>query len=213
GEVAARLHQAAPLHRLCGVSHRAGRRAAAVAAGGRLSRHAATPRGHLGAWRMRDRAAESAHHRCPDRDVEMPRRASSQPRTRLPRPPRPSVTSATYQGVPMSVANTINWFELYVQDMPRARAVYGAVPGIAVEPLKRPEGGDEGLEMWSFPGDMERYGANGALCRMPGVPSGPGGTLVYFACEDCGITAGRVAAAGGRVHREKMSIGEYGFIA
>ena len=113
----------------------------------------------------------------------------------------------------MSNANSVNWFEIYVQDMARARAFYEAVLQIRLEALKLPEGGDDGLEMWSFPGDMERYGANGALCAMPGVPSGPGGTLVYFACEDCGATADRVADAGGRVHRTKMSIGEYGFIA
>ncbi|WP_298576902.1 VOC family protein [uncultured Luteimonas sp.] len=113
----------------------------------------------------------------------------------------------------MSSANSVNWFELYVQDMARARAFYEALLGITLEPLKLPEGSDDGLEMWSFPGDMERYGANGALCRMPGVPSGPGGTLVYFACDDCGVTAARAAQAGGRIHRDKMSIGEYGQIA
>ena len=112
----------------------------------------------------------------------------------------------------MSSVNCVNWFELYVQDMARARAFYERVLGVALEPLKLPEGGDDGLEMWSFPGDMDRYGANGALCRMPGVASGPGGTLVYFACEDCATTATRIAPAGGRVHREKMAIGEYGFI-
>lgn len=113
----------------------------------------------------------------------------------------------------MSNANSVNWFEIYVQDMARARAFYEAVLQIRLEALKLPEGGDDGLEMWSFPGDMERYGANGALCAMPGGPSGVGGTLVYFACEDCGVTAARVASAGGRVEREKMSIGEYGNIA
>ena len=113
----------------------------------------------------------------------------------------------------MSSANSVNWFELYVQDMARARAFYEALLGITLEPLKLPEGSDDGLEMWSFPGDMERYGANGALCRMSGVPSGPGGTLVYFACDDCGVTAARAAQAGGRIHRDKMSIGEYGQIA
>jgi len=112
----------------------------------------------------------------------------------------------------MAGVNSVNWFEIYVQDMARARAFYEAVFDIALEPLKLPDGDEETLEMWSFPGDMDRYGANGALCRMPGAPSGPGGTLVYFACEDCGATGDRVATAGGRVHRGKMSIGEYGFI-
>lgn len=111
----------------------------------------------------------------------------------------------------MSAVNSVNWFELYVQDMARARAFYERMLEVTLEPLKPP--GDDGLEMWSFPGDMARYGANGALCRMPGVASGPGGTLVYFASEDCAVVAARAAAAGGRIHRDKMSIGPYGFIA
>ena len=113
----------------------------------------------------------------------------------------------------MFKANGVNWFEIYVQDMARARAFYETVFAIALETLKVPEDPEAGgLEMLAFPGDMERYGANGALCRVPGVPSGPGGTLVYFACEDCAVEAGRVEAAGGRIHRPKMSIGEYGHI-
>ena len=45
------------------------------------------------------------------------------------------------------------------------------------------------------------------------LPSGGNSTLVYFSCTDCAIEAGRVAAFGGRIQREKMSIGEYGFIS
>lgn len=113
----------------------------------------------------------------------------------------------------MAAVNSVNWFEIYVQDMARARGFYEAVFDIRLQNLPLPDdqaGG--GLEMLAFPGDMARYGANGALCRMPGVPSGPGGTLVYFACEDCAVQGARVIEAGGQVHRDKMSIGEYGFI-
>ena len=60
--------------------------------------------------------------------------------------------------------------------------------------------------------DMGAPGSSGALVRVPGVPSGGTGTLVYFGCEDCAVEGSRVATAGGNVHREKMSIGEYGFI-
>ena len=113
----------------------------------------------------------------------------------------------------MSSINAVGWFEIYVQDMARAKAFYEQVLGITLESLKVPDGpGGEGLEMLQFPGDMERYGANGALCRMPGVPSGPGGTLVYFGCVDCGVEGARVVEAGGKIQRDKMSIGEYGFI-
>lgn len=111
----------------------------------------------------------------------------------------------------MAGSNSVNWFEIYVQDMARARAFYEAVLAIRLETLKAPDEGD-GLEMLAFPGEMDRYGANGALCRMPGAPSGGFGTLVYFACEDCAVEGGRVEAAGGRVHRPKMSIGQYGHI-
>mgnify|MGYP001098784833 FL=1 len=45
------------------------------------------------------------------------------------------------------------------------------------------------------------------------MPSGGTGTLVYFSCEGCSVEAGRVAGAGGKLHREKISIGQYGFIA
>ena len=113
----------------------------------------------------------------------------------------------------MTTANSVNWFEIYVQDMARAPAFYEAVPGTRLEPLPLAEGAGEGLQMWSFPGERTRYGANGALCAMPGVASGAGGTLVYFACEDCGAAAARVPAAGGRIHRDRMSIGPYGYIA
>jgi predicted enzyme related to lactoylglutathione lyase len=45
------------------------------------------------------------------------------------------------------------------------------------------------------------------------VPSGGNSTLVYFACDDVAAEAARVAGAGGKLAREKMSIGQYGFIA
>ncbi len=110
--------------------------------------------------------------------------------------------------------NPVVWFELYVQDMPRARAFYEAVLGRPMSPLPVPASmeGCEGLEMVVFDGNPEQPAACGALAKMPGVPSG-GSTLVYFGCEDCAVEAARVVPAGGRIKRDKMSIGEYGFIA
>lgn len=110
----------------------------------------------------------------------------------------------------MADRNPVGWFEIYVQDMTRAKAFYEQVLQVPLQPLPNP-GGDE-MEMWSFPMSQEGSGASGALVWMPNVPSG-GSTLVYFTCEDCSIEAGRVVAAGGTVQRDKMSIGPYGFIA
>ncbi len=111
-------------------------------------------------------------------------------------------------------SNPVGWFEIYVQDMARARAFYEAVLGVKLEGLPVPEGGElPDLEMCAFPSDMETYGAPGALVRAKGVPSGGNSTVVYFSCEDCAVEESRVVAAGGEVHRGKMSIGRYGFIA
>ena len=104
--------------------------------------------------------------------------------------------------------NPVRWFEIYVQDMARARAFYEAVLGVQLSRLEGPD-----MEMWSFPEQMEQYGATGALVRMPGFPSGGNSVLVYFASEDCAVEAARVAAAGGSLQKEKFSIGQYGFIA
>jgi len=48
---------------------------------------------------------------------------------------------------------------------------------------------------------------------MDGVPSGGNSTIIYFGCDDCAVEAKRVVAAGGKVKQEKMSLGQYGFMA
>lgn len=110
-------------------------------------------------------------------------------------------------------SNPVGWFEIYVQDMPRAKAFYEAVFQGTLEAMNNPDPANfADMEMWAFPTSMEGYGAPGALVRMAGCPSG-GSTLVYFSCEDCAVEAARAAAHGGKVVTEKMCIGEYGFIA
>ena len=105
-------------------------------------------------------------------------------------------------------ANPVGWFEIYVQDMSRAKTFYQTVLETQFEKLTGAE-----LEMWAFKSDMTQYGAGGALVKMEGMSSGGNSILVYFGCPDCAIEAARVKEAGGKVEREKMSIGDYGFIA
>lgn len=107
--------------------------------------------------------------------------------------------------------NPVGWFEIYVQDMPRAKTFYETVLQTKLEPLNSPALPE--LEMWSFPAQPDRWGAGGALAKLKGVPSGGNSTLVYFSCEDCAVEAGRVIAAGGQIDRDKFSIGQYGYIA
>lgn len=104
-------------------------------------------------------------------------------------------------------SNPVCWFEIYVQDMPRAKAFYEGVFAVTLERLNSPD-----IEMWVFGMDEKRPGTGGSLVHMPGIPSGGNSTLVYFACEDCAVEEARVVGFGGQVARPKMSIGEYGFI-
>lgn len=106
--------------------------------------------------------------------------------------------------------NPVGWFEIYVDDLTRAKTFYEAVFEVNLEVLGDPN--DSSIQMLAFPSDMEKYGATGALVKMEHVIAGGGGTLVYFACDDCAIEAERAKAAGGSIQRPKMDIGEYGFI-
>jgi predicted enzyme related to lactoylglutathione lyase len=59
--------------------------------------------------------------------------------------------------------NPIGWFEIYVQDMSRARAFYESVFATSLERLEGPD-----IEMWAFGMQPDRPGAAGALVRMEG---------------------------------------------
>lgn len=107
--------------------------------------------------------------------------------------------------------NPVGWFEIYVNDITRAKQFYEAVFNIQLSELIPPSEGNS-LQMWAFPSDMQVYGASGALVQMSGVAAGGNSTLIYFSCEDCADEAARIGEAGGNIHEAKTSIGEYGFI-
>ena len=107
--------------------------------------------------------------------------------------------------------NPVGWFEIYVADLPRAKAFYEAVFKKTLDKLPVPETGD--LEMWAFPWAEGGPGAAGALVKMEGCPPGGNSTLVYFSCEDCATEESRVVPGGGKVCKPKMSIGQWGFIS
>jgi hypothetical protein len=56
--------------------------------------------------------------------------------------------------------NPVGWFEIYVQDMPRARAFYEGVFSVKLERLKKLD-----AEMWAFPLIAEGGGVSGSLVR------------------------------------------------
>lgn len=110
----------------------------------------------------------------------------------------------------MDAKKPIVWFEIYVDNMERASKFYEAVLNTKLEKLPSPTG--DGMEMKTFQGDMDTYGASGALVKMKDVKAGGNSTLVYFGSKDCTTEEKRIEKAGGNVLKPKMSIGKHGFI-
>lgn len=103
--------------------------------------------------------------------------------------------------------NAINWFEIFVSDLPRARRFYETILNDKLQ-----ESGMDCCQMAIFPYDSMN-GTGGALTLMEGCKPGPGGTLVYLNVEgDLDGVLSRIPAAGGKVIRERFAIPPHGFI-
>ncbi|MEO9476253.1 MAG: VOC family protein [Cyclobacteriaceae bacterium] len=109
----------------------------------------------------------------------------------------------------MKNENPVVWFEIYVDDMQRAKKFYEEVLETTLNELPNPT--DDGAQMFAFPMDMKSENrASGSLVKMEGFKAGNNSTIVYFMSEDCAIEESRVEKAGGSIFKPKMSIGEYG---
>jgi predicted enzyme related to lactoylglutathione lyase len=110
--------------------------------------------------------------------------------------------------------NVVGWFEIYVQDMNRARRFYEKALQLELASMATPtQEGAQLEEMWTFPSQQNGYGSPGALVKMEGFTPGGNGVLVYFITDDCAAAADRAATAGGKIFKDKFSIGEHGYIA
>ncbi len=105
--------------------------------------------------------------------------------------------------------NPVTWFEIYVDDLARARVFYESLFECPLTPMPN----DGSFEALSFAGCMPANGAMGALMCHPMRRANPGGTIVYFHVEDCAQLLSRVKRLGGQVLKDKWSIGSDGFIA
>ena len=123
--------------------------------------------------------------------------------------PSPADSACHERGTPME-SNPVGWFEIYVQDIERAKKFYESVFAMELTKMDSPM---SDWELYGFPSDMQSSGASGAIVKMDGVPSGGNSTLVYFSCDDCATEASRVESAGGKIFKPKFSIEPYGFIA
>ena len=108
--------------------------------------------------------------------------------------------------------NPAVWFEIYVNDLKRAKKFYETVLGLKLSELPTPNDIQDEMQMLAFPMEMEADGASGALVKMKGFEAGGNSTIVYFRSEDCVKEEKKVERAGGKVFKSKQSLGEYGYM-
>ena len=111
----------------------------------------------------------------------------------------------------MTAKNPVNWFEIYVDNIDRAKKFYSTVLGKEMTDLPTPA--DMEMRMVSFPWQEGGENTTGALVQTESVKAGGNSTLVYFQTDDCLAEQNRVEKAGGKVVKPKFAISDYGFCA
>lgn len=110
----------------------------------------------------------------------------------------------------MSISNVVGWFDIYVQNLDRAKKFYENVFETKLVMLDDPSGE---TKMMAFESSRDSYGASGALVQSKFAKLGMGGTMIYFSVDDCLLSESKVKIAGGKILRPKFSIGEFGFVS
>lgn len=107
-----------------------------------------------------------------------------------------------------SHANPVNWFEIPVTDMARAKAFYERI--LDIEIAETEMGANR---MGWFPMEMGRMGAAGTLIQGEGYRPSHDGSLVYLHVDQIDPTLAAIDSAGGKTLVPRTSIGQHGFIA
>jgi len=117
--------------------------------------------------------------------------------------------------------NPVNWFEIPVADLSRARKFYESTFGVELK-LNHPymDVADVGtsmvgepMEMAWFPMSQNGSGAAGTLMKSKGYTPSHQGTMIYFSVDDIEAVLEKVDSNGGKKLAPKTSIGQYGYIA
>lgn len=104
--------------------------------------------------------------------------------------------------------NPVNWFEIPVTDLQRAKAFYEAVLGYE---LSLQEMGP--MKMAWFPAERGAPFATGSLVQAESYTPSRAGSIVYFSTPSIERALEAVEGAGGAIINGKTPIGEFGFVA
>jgi len=107
-----------------------------------------------------------------------------------------------------SHANPVNWFEIPVSDMARAKTFYEKALGVDIQ---ENEMGPN--KMGWFPMEQGAMGAAGTLIQGEGYQPSHAGSLVYLHVDKIDPTLEAIDSAGGKTLMPGTNIGEHGFIA
>ncbi len=108
-----------------------------------------------------------------------------------------------------SKTNSLNWFEISVTDMPRAKKFYETVFRITMDEMAM-----GGMQSAFFPMEGGSGKANGSLTKSEMHKPGMDGCVIYLNADpDLSDALGRVEKAGGKVIMPKTGIGPNGFMA
>lgn len=107
-----------------------------------------------------------------------------------------------------SHANPVNWFEIPVTDMARAKKFYESSLGIEITESEMGP-----FQMGWFPMEMEKQGAPGTLVLGDGYKPSHDGSLVYLHVDAIDPTLELINGNGGKTLVPRTAIGEHGFFA
>lgn len=109
-----------------------------------------------------------------------------------------------------STANALNWFEIPVADLARAKKFYEAIFNITMDEMEM-----MGMQMAFFPYDPAAGKVGGGLAQGDMYKPSTDGSKIYLnGNPDLGIVLDKVEGAGGKVVMPKMQISpEIGYMA
>jgi predicted enzyme related to lactoylglutathione lyase len=103
----------------------------------------------------------------------------------------------------------ISWFEIAVNDMPRAKKFYEDVFDIKIQVMDF-----GGTLMGWFPNTDGSRGTSGSLVQNSNYTPSKAGSLVYFKSSNIQVELDRIKITGGEIVQQKTKISEeYGFMA